>query len=138
MVVHQENATLPINAPVGTEDQVVRGMMGVGRAESLQDRIPEIGLVVSIGVLQEKQIRTRRHQHTVVPELKAERVVDMREDLANVGRTVAVGVFKDHQAVVHLLTRLPLGIGIPAGYPEPSLGIHLHLHRVGQIWKLHF
>ena len=136
MVVHQKDAALPVDAAIGAVDQVVGSMVRIGGAQPLQDRVADVGHIIAIGVLQKPQIRAGRHEHAVVPKLKAEGVVHVCEDLANVGLAVVVGVFKDHQAVVHLFARFPLGIGVPAGSPQPTLGIHLHLHGVGQIRKV--
>jgi len=112
--------------------------VGVGGAEALEDDRADVGLVVAVGVFEIPEIRPGGDDHAVAPELETERVVDVREDLPRVGDAVAVGIFENHQAVVHLLERFPLGIGVPAGHPEPPLRIDLHLDRVDQVGELLF
>ena len=136
MVVHQEDAALPIDAAVGTVDQIVRGVVGVLGTEALEQDRADVGLVVAVGVLEIQEIGARGDDHALAPELEPERIVDVGEDDPLVGPAVPVGVFQDHQAVVHRLERLPLGIGVPAGRPQPPLGIDLQLHGIGEIGKL--
>ena len=56
MVVDQEDAALPVDAPVRAEDQIVGRMMGVGGAQALQEYGTDIRDIIPIGVFQEQQI----------------------------------------------------------------------------------
>ncbi len=134
--MHEEDAALPVDAAVGAVDQVVGGVMRVLGAEALQQDGADVGLVVAVGVREMVEVGARGDDHPLPPELEPERVVDGGEDGPLVGLPVVVGVLQDHQAVVHRLERLPLGVGAPAGHPEPPLGVHLQLHGVGQFGEL--
>ncbi len=55
------------------------------------------------------------------------------EDLSFVCDAVVIRILKNHETVVHLLERFPLGICVPACYPQATFGVDLHLHGVGQV-----
>ncbi len=57
VVMNQKDTALPVDAPVRSHDQVVCGMMRVGRPQSLQNGITHIRLVVAVGILEEQQVR---------------------------------------------------------------------------------
>ena len=137
VVVDEEDAALPVDAAVRAVDQVVGRMVRVGGVEPLEQDRAHVGPVVAVGVLEVEQVGPGGDDHAAAPELEAERVVHVREDDPFVGPAVAVGVLEDHQAVVHRLERLPLGIRVPARRPEPPLRVHLELHGVGKVGKLH-
>ena len=130
MIVLKEHTTLPVDVAVRAVDKVVGGVVGVGRAETVQDHLAVVGHVVPIGVLEKDQVRLGSDEHPTVPELKTERVVNASEFLALVSHAITISVLKDHQRILHFLERLPLRIGRPDGGPKTALRIHLHLDRV--------
>ncbi len=136
MVVHEKNPALPIDPAVGSVDQIVRGMVRIRSAQTLQQRIADVGLVIPVGVLQEQQIRSRSDDHTAAPKFESERVVDVGKDFSHIRPTVAVRVLQDHQTVVHFLAGFPFGIGVPARGPQASFRIDLHLHGIGKVGEL--
>ena len=99
----QKNTALPVNSAVRSVDQIVSGMVRVGSSQSLQKGITDVGFVVAVGVFQEQQVRAGGDNNTTAPEFKAERIVNVSENLAMVGDPVAIDVLKNHEAVVHLL-----------------------------------
>ena len=104
--------------------------MGVGRSDTLDQDDAEVRLVITIRVFKEKDVRLRRDDHPSAPEREAQRVVNPGELDRLVGDPVAVFIRQDQEAVGHFLEWLPFRISVPAGRPEASLGIDLHLHRV--------
>ncbi len=58
MVVDEENSALPIDAAIGSVDQVVGRMMGVGSAKALQQHDANVGHIVAVGILQKQEIRS--------------------------------------------------------------------------------
>ena len=130
VVVLEENAALPVEAAIGADDEIVGRVVGVRRAGGLQQDDADIGDIIAIGVLEEKDVRLRGHDYAAAPEGEAEGVVDFRELDRLVRHAVAVVVGENEQAVVHFLERLPLRIGRPAGSPEAAFHIDLQLHRI--------
>ena len=88
VVVHQKNTALPIDAAIGTVDEVVCGMVRVGCPQPLQNGVTHIRFVVPVGIFEEQQVGAGRDKHAAAPELKAQRIVDVSKDLTLVGFSV--------------------------------------------------
>ena len=133
-LAHVEGALLEVEGAVGTEDEAVGGVVGVGGREAVQDALAPVCAVVAVGVLEEQDVGAVGDQHAAVPELEPGRVVQvLGEDRRAVGAAVAVDVLEDHELVVHRLARLPVGVGRPASDPEAPARVPGHLHRVGEL-----
>ncbi len=133
--VVQEDATLPVDGAIGPHDEVVGSVVGIGRPDALQQDDAQVGDIIAVGVLEEEDVGLGGDNHSPVPELEAERIVHLGKLDGTVGHAVAIIVRENHQGVVEWLERLPFGIGAPAGGPQPTLGVDLHLHRVGELRK---
>jgi hypothetical protein len=78
--------------------RLLAAVVGVGRAESLEQDDAEVRLVVAVGVLEEQEVGAGGDDHAAGPELEAERVVDLGELDGAVGDAVPVVVGEDEQA----------------------------------------
>ena len=132
-----ERPFLEVDGTAGVEPEAVRRVVRVGRVETADHPLADVGLVVAVGVLEQHQVGSLGDQHALGHDLEAGRAVEMiGEGRLLVGLAVAVGVLEDQDLVVHLLLGLPVRVGRPAGDPEPALGVERHLHRLGQVGKL--
>ncbi len=138
VIVHQEDAGLPVNGAVRSHDEIVRRMVGVSGAESLKNDGFLIGFVVTVGVFQKDEVGAFCDKDTTVPKLKSEWVVHLGELDDSVSLPVPVIVGKDEQRVVEFLTGLPFGVCLPSGGPQASFAIDLKLDRVHQLRELFF
>ena len=133
-----ERAFLKIERAGGIERETIGGVVRVGGVETADDPGFDVVAIVAVGVLQIEHIRPLRHNHTLPPEFKSGRIVEIAgKGLHLVGTAVAVGVFQNQQLVVHRLVGTPVGIGWPSGHPQPSLGVKRHLHRIDQLREHH-
>ena len=137
MGVTEEDPALPVERPIRPHREGIGRMVGISGADPLEKANPHVCDVISVGVLEEQDIRLGGHQDATIPEFKARRVVHPGKGNALVGHPVPVLIGQDEESVVHLLQGFPLGIGRPCGRPEPAPGVHRHLHRVDQLGKLH-
>ena len=86
---------------VGSVHQARRPGMRVANAPSGAEDLPDVGLVVAVGVLQEQHVRRRRDDHAAVGEDQARRQVQVVGEHGElVGTPVTVGVLDDLDAVV--------------------------------------
>ena len=60
----------PEQIAVGGPGEVVQRVMGVFGAEAAQEDLPQIGLAVAVGILEERQVRHLRDIHPAVAELE--------------------------------------------------------------------
>ena len=95
--------------------------MGIADAPAGQDDLTDVGFVVTIGVLEEDEVRCLRHDHAAVGEDEAGRNVEfIGEDRELVGLAVAVSVFADLDAVVALLLVFLHAVRVVRGLTDPK------------------
>ena len=114
-------------------DRVVR----IGRIESVEHDLADVGLVVTVGIFQENEVRLLRDIEPAIGDLEAGRQMEaVGEHRLFVGLSVAVGVFEDQDLVVDRHAGEVLRVAGHRGDPEPALSVERHLHRVREIGKL--
>ena len=138
MIVHHENAALPVDAAIGAHNEVVRAVMRIGEIDALQHDRAHVGHVVAIGVFEEDDVGGAGDDDTAIPELKTERILHAGELGHAIRFAVFVVVVADDEGVLHILQGLPHRVGVPDGSPEATFGIDLHLHRVHELRELCF
>jgi hypothetical protein len=79
VVVHHEDAALPVDAAIGPHDQVVGTVVGVGEIDALEHDLAHIGHVVAVGVFEEDDVGRAGDDDAAVPEFKAQRVLHAGE-----------------------------------------------------------
>ena len=130
---------LKIDCSAGIEHEAVGRVVRVGRVHPVDDALLHVVAVIAVRVLEEENVGTLRDDHPAPPEFEPGRILKVvRERRALVRTTVAVGVFKDQQLVVGGFGRLPMGIVMPRGDPQPAPRVEGHLHRIRQLGKLLF
>ena len=131
-----EHAPRPVEPAVGADEHRVGGMVRVGAVEPLEHAELEVCLAVAVGVLEEPDLRKRRHQHPPAPELEAGDAVEaVGERHAAVRHAVAVVVGQADDLVEPRLGRIPVRVGRPHGDEQHAIRIDRHLHGVGHLGK---
>src|SRR5690606_10340344 len=70
-VFENKNAALVVDVTVGTEGEVVGGVVGVVGSESAEEMDLHVGDIVPVGVLEEKDVGRGGDDDPSVPELKS-------------------------------------------------------------------
>jgi hypothetical protein len=94
MIVLHEDAALPIDATIGTIDQVVSAVVSVRGIEPRKHDGLGIGAVITVSVFDVEEFGLSGDEDSVVPELEAERVLRLGENLGTLGFAIAI-VFED-------------------------------------------
>ena len=77
MIVNKENSALPVNPTIWPKNQIVGGMVSVGRTKTLQQNNAFVRLVIAVDILEEQQIGPGCYDNTTSPEFEAQRIVDV-------------------------------------------------------------
>ena len=126
----EQSAVVPFESAAG-----VVGVIGCPAVHQMDDLI---GFVVSVGVLEEEHTRLIDDQHTAVEEFKARRAMEfVVEDFRNVGFSVVVGIFENHEFVTGSgVPWFPLGVGGHASQPGPASVVEVQLDGFGDVREL--
>ena len=139
-----------VELAVEAQDHAVHAVVGVDPAEAGQERVPLVGLVVAVGVLEHEQVGAVADEDAAAAVLAVLVVVlldgdahrdgedPVGEDGDLVGLAVAVGVLEDLDPVGLLDAVEPpvaaAGEAIvePLGDPDPAAGVDVDVGRVAE------
>ena len=124
---------------VGRPREVMQRVVRVFAAKTGEQFFAGVGFAVTVGVLDEYEMRLLRDVHAAVAEL--ERQWDLQvvgEDAGFVSAPVAVGVLEDDDLVVGLVPGINVRVGRRAADPKPAPGIPAHLDWAGQVGEILF
>ena len=108
-VADVEDTAGPVETAVRADDYRVRGVMGIRTGDALKHTNLQVGLVVTIGILEEPDFRRSCDQHAAAPKLEAGDAVEfIGENNALIGHTIAIVIGQTDNAVRAPLRRIPV------------------------------
>ena len=134
-----EHAVAEVGRAAGIEHHRVGRVVRIGGVHAHEHPFLPVGVPVAVRVAHEPQVGRLHDEHAVLVELEPGRAIQTVEEMDDLVRlAVAVGVFKDKQAVARFAGRGPFGIIPPRGNPKASFGIKIHLHGIDEFGELLF
>ncbi len=139
-----------VKLAVQAQDHAVHPVVGINAAETGQERVALVGLVVAVGILEHQEVGTIADEDAAAGVFAGLVVMlfdgdahghgedPVGEDGDLVGLTVAIGIFENLDAVGLLDTMEPLvaaagqAIVQALGDPDPSSGVDVDVGRVDQ------
>ena len=141
----KKRALLKIQIPARPQRERADRMMRIRRVKPVQHPLAHVRAIIPIRVLQEQQVRLRRHQHATLEKFQPRRHMQpARENRRLVRAPVAVRVLQNHDLVIR--PRAPRRVAVPQRlilriarhrhHPQPPARVERHLHRVRDFRKL--
>ncbi len=132
-----EHAVARVDRAAVVVAQVAGLVMAVRRAQAGEDALALVRLAVAVGVGEVEEAGRLHDDDAVLVDLEPGRAVQIVDEFGHfVGAAVAVGVFKNEQAVALLAGGGALGVVEPGGHPQAAAGVPGHLHRIHQFGEL--